>query len=359
MLASSALLFASGCSNLHRKDAATARIESDGEYVGNSACAPCHAAEHKEHEGSRHATTLRSANRATLKELTPSTGVIPLAGYSLDEQNGNLTLGRHAVSQEQTQPLSLVLGSGKLGMTYVAVLNADSLLETKMSYFPPWHMWDTTPGQEVNVPGDAVFGRVHQGKMARMCIGCHSTTLPQNGLTPDPKFFGVGCESCHGPGRSHVLAMQSGNNSQTHMEKLGSLTATKLNALCGQCHRSLKDIDVDSPEVKLTNRFQPYALFRSACRQPGGEPLSCLSCHDPHTDVSTQLKQYEAVCLKCHSEPHTRGHTRGAEGKAPASCPINKTAGCIGCHMPAKRAFSLPSIPATMADHLIAIPARR
>ena len=358
VLASGVLIVAAGCSNPPKIGASTASIDKDGDFVGDSACAPCHAAEHNAHFGSRHATTLRAANRATLKDLTPPLGVVPLAGYSIEEQNGGLVLSRHAVSPEQIQPLSYVLGSGKLGMTYVSVLNADTLLETKMSYFPPWHVWDTTPGQEVNLPGDTIFGRIHPGKVAQMCIDCHSTTVAKASLTPDPKFFGVGCESCHGPGRSHVMAMQAGNTTQTHMEPLGSLSATKLNALCGRCHRSLKDVDVDSPEVKLTNRFQPYALFRSACRQPNGEPLSCLSCHDPHTNASTDIKKYEAVCLDCHSEQKTHNRAHSDQGKAAKLCPVNKAAGCIGCHMPPKKAFSLTSIPATMADHLIAIHAK-
>lgn len=358
-LSTGVLFVVAGCSRPSGPTAPAVLSAVDPRFAGNAACAPCHAAEFREHVRSRHATTLHSADRRSLGALMPPIGAVPLAGYALEEEQSGLALARRAVTPVQLQPVRLVLGSGKVGMTYVTPVGGDALLETKMSYFPSLQIWDTTPGQEVHVPGDTVFGRVHTGSAARHCIECHSTALPANGLMPDPAFFGVGCESCHGPGKAHITAMRAGDHANLHMENLGAWTPTRLNNLCGKCHRTVQNVDVESPEVDLTHRFQPYALLRSACRKPGGEPLSCLDCHNPHADASADNRVYEANCLTCHSVEKARRAATHSAGMAIRSCPVNSKTGCIACHMRSKRAFSLTSIKATMVDHLISVPRKQ
>ena len=278
---------------------------SDVLYVGNDACKTCHSNEYKMHHGSFHDTTMRHATPTDLGIFLPPKGVIPLAGYRLGQSGDALAIQRNSPDSPvaQSQILDMVLGSGKLGMTYVSCTKDDGLMEIGMSYFPPYKLWEVTPGQEVHLATDKPFGRDHLKSDARMCITCHSTLLPTegNGVEPEAKFFGVGCESCHGPGKSHVESMSLGKPETAPMAKLGKLTPTKLNELCGKCHRNAANVDLDSPEVSLTHRFQPYALQRSSCRTSKNEPLSCLNCHNVHSDASKDIKQYETVCLTCHS----------------------------------------------------------
>lgn len=327
-------------------------------FVGNEACAECHATQFKSHHGSRHDLTMHSATRSALGSMTPKPGVVPLAGYALEEQGDALSVVRESLdsTKPETRPLQLVMGSGKVGLTFLSLLSADTMLETRMSYFPNEHIWDLTPGQEVKRAGDVPFGRLHTDATARHCISCHAITVPEHSLQPEPRLYGVGCEACHGSGREHIDAMQAQKYDEPHMEDLGKLSPTKLNHLCGRCHRNVEDVDVRTPDSNQTHRYQPYALVRSACRTKTGEPLSCLSCHNAHTDVSTDRKKYEDACLACHAKPGTV-HTTPADPYARHSkvCPVNATTGCITCHMRPKRLFPETTITAALADHFISI----
>ena len=355
-LSTAALLLTAGC----HEDKATPAIgltskKADSDFLGNNACADCHQKEFRLHHGSRHDTTMHAANRESLGALAPPLGVIPLAGYTLDEQNGHLLVTR-SVPTERSQTLDYVLGSGKIGMTFITILGMNALMEGHMSYFPHQQIWEVTPGQEEQLPDDDVFGRGNSPVLARRCLGCHSTTLPTTDLKIDPHFFGVGCESCHGPGRKHVEAIRVGNLKAAGMEKLDTWSGSRLNELCGTCHRNPKDVDPASIAATETHRFQPYALQRSACRTANGEPLSCLRCHDPHTDVSTDIRKYEAACLQCHATGAHPAGNKAADGPQGKVCPVNASYGCIGCHMRPKKAFAKTDIAATMVDHLISKP---
>lgn len=335
---------------------------SDPSFVGNEACKPCHASEFTAHHLGAHDSSLHAATTESLGKLLPEIGVIPLGGYRLEKDGQALRLVRDSggSSAIQSQNLDFVLGSGSVGMTYVSLVSDDRLMETRMSYFPTYKMWDITPGQEVHANGDSPFGREHPAEESRKCIGCHSTTLPIKGIRPERRFLGIGCESCHGPGKEHIVAATSGKSGDLHMARLGALTPSKLNEMCGKCHRTANNVDVDSPEVNLTHRFQPYALMRSACRTKANEPLSCLYCHDPHTNVSKDTKRYETVCLACHTAHGTVStlvaSITAADVRQSKVCPVNASRGCIECHMRPKALFPLTSIPAKMADHLITPP---
>src|SRR5687768_11642568 len=90
----------------------------ESQYVGNAACAECHAEAFTAHKGSRHDLTLRPVSRESLGEIAPPTGTVPLAGYSVEEQGGKFVLARQ-FPEKESLPLDLVIGSGKSGMTYV------------------------------------------------------------------------------------------------------------------------------------------------------------------------------------------------------------------------------------------------
>ncbi len=341
------------------KDKIAAQAEL--EYIGNDACRPCHEAEFASHHLSRHDTTMHPALCSALGKLTPPTGIVPLGGFSVNRDADSLVVKRDTGGQGGvlSRKLDLVLGSGKLGMTYISLFNNDSLMETRMSYFPAYKMWDITPGQEARASTDTPFGRVQSNTPARLCLSCHASSIPEKGIAVQSNQIGVGCEACHGPGRAHVAAMRSGKSSDVHINRLSTLTPTQLNEVCGRCHRNSRDVDLTTIEAEQTHRFQPYALIRSQCRTKGNEPLSCIYCHNPHTDASKDSEKYDQVCLACHSA-HTGnaqpGTLKAAETVKGKLCPINKTQGCVGCHMRPRIAFPETSVTATMADHLIVPP---
>jgi len=90
------------------------------------------------------------------------------------------------------------------------------------------------------------------------------------------------------------------------MEKIGQWSATRIDALCARCHRSINDVALDQYDASNTARFQPYGLEQSPCFQKSGGKLSCITCHDPHSDASTDRRYYEKICLTCHSAASTQ-----------------------------------------------------
>ena len=308
------------------------------EFVSNAVCAQCHPDESESHRHSRHAITLNALSQESLGKLTPPVGPIPGTGFVLQKSGTQFTVSVPAQSH-QIVPLTFAVGSGKTGVTYVALVEDEKLAEFRMSYFPSKRKWYITPGQE-RLASDSL-GKVHSQANAQRCLLCHSVTLPPEKSLPEKRFFGVGCESCHGPGGAHIKGGP--------MEKLGRLSATRLNTLCGKCHGTREDVEAAHLPKDVTNRMQTYGLMESKCFQKSPDTLSCLTCHAPHDSARTEVKHYEAVCVKCHSASVTSSQR---------SCPVNPKEKCIGCHMPARKALSGSDIPMTMADHKIQRPGK-
>lgn len=368
-------------------------------FVGNMACAPCHAQAFRDHQHSRHAVTLHLASRADLGRLAPRPAPLPGGKARVEQAPDGDGYKVVIPATGRAGPLQYVLGSGKSGMTYVTLMGSH-LFEMRASYFPGEGKWKVTPGQEAGV-GGAAMGADHSGEEARQCIACHAVTLPDNSNTPEKRFFGVGCESCHGAGGRHVAAMQTGAGSagDIRMARLGQWDARRLNELCGKCHRNADAVDASpdaTPDLSVTSRFQPYALMLSRCFKESGSRLSCAACHNPHQNTSRNQQVYEAVCLNCHtgkqvvgtepetgkqaasllkvgkttrepSETETKQDVAGTKHMAPPHaaasarvsvpkvCPVNARTGCIGCHMPRKQVMSTALIGTTAPDHFIRV----
>ncbi len=341
-----ALLLAAGCSRLPPAPA----IVSTARFVSDAACAGCHAAEFRAHQASNHMKTLRLMDAASLKGLAPDDGLIPPTHVALARQGDGFAYRRDD-RDEKAESLSLAFGSGKNGMTYVRVVGPQSLFELRMSYFPRLKKWFVTPGQAIGQDDQA--GHLHEGAFAGKCVSCHAVTRTAPSLLPERRFFGVGCEVCHGPGSDHVAAMQKGDLKHSGIEKMATWSATRLNLLCAKCHRGPNDVDASGAEARMTNRFQPFGLMNSVCFQKSGDSLSCIACHAPHDNATKNQKIYEAACLKCHSMQPEAVAFAASKHFDVRVCPVNARDKCVGCHMKTRRVFTNQDIPTSMADHLI------
>ena len=310
------------------------------EFVGNAACQPCHAAEFTSHQKSRHMSTLHDATPAALGSLAPALGVTP-GGIALTQEGAGLAVKMAKKSGTQTVPLAFVLGSGKTGMTFLALLEQGSA-EIFQSYFPNQKKWHTTPGQQDYAHGS--LGRPYDESTTRHCLGCHTVTLPLDSLKPERRFYGVGCEACHGPGSRHVAAKQQGRKTDdSRLRQFDRSSGKAVNELCGRCHRTATDLATMDPREKAsTQRFQPFGLSLSKCFIQSKDQLTCVTCHNPHEDASTDQRRYEKTCLSCHSSPRK-------------TCPVNTTEKCVSCHMPTRAVFPGSPLPNQMADHFIKI----
>lgn len=309
-------------------------------YVGNAACKPCHPTEFESHARSRHMQTLHAATPEALQALAPPLGPTP-GGIAFLKQEERLAV---KTVSGQVVALDFALGSGKAGMTFLTLLENGSKgsAEIYQSYFPRFQVWHPTPGQQGLPKGG--LGRVHDESVTRHCLSCHAVTLPLDTPRPEPRFFGVGCEACHGPGSRHVEAKQQGRITENaRLRALHPESGKAMNELCGRCHRTAADLEkMDARERQSTQRFQPYGLSLSACFKESGDKLTCVTCHNPHEDASKDEKRYEKICLSCHTTPKK-------------ACPVNPKEKCIGCHMPTRPVFPGSPLPNAMADHYIRV----
>lgn len=324
-------------------------------YTGNDACAPCHPTEFKSHQASHHQMALRPVTRAALGDLLPPVGRINNSQYSLVEQDGRFYFEVDppgSPDKYQLWPLDFAFGSGVMGVSYVSMLEGRNVVEMKMSYFPAEHRWRVTPGQTMG--NEAAAGNLGNLAQSRRCLGCHIIAMSKNTSVPRPEFYGVGCESCHGPGREHIAAVKNGSK-DIQMADLKHLGATETNTLCGKCHRTAEDV-VGTPRESMTFRFQPYGLMKSRCFLESGDRLSCQNCHDAHANVAKDVTVYERACLTCHGGSQIGPSAAATQGHGKV-CPVNPTTGCIPCHMPQRDVLSTRDghLGMSMTEHLIAV----
>jgi hypothetical protein len=333
-------------------------------YAGEAACMECHPGPAALQRRSGHSRTLRPAERISLVSWLNGKSVsdptFPDVRWSYHVRDDRLSVERTAQDRTESLALDYAVGSGKHGVTFVAISgdenrSAISGIEHRFSYFPDGPRLAITPGQEHSKrfrrPGDTsetvAFGVAMGPDHLRQCFGCHATWIspvPQSRLGASDLIPNVSCERCHGPGRAHVDAARRGETELTM--RLGNDRGeawVEVN-LCGECHRLPRVVSGSSlrPDNPGIVRFQGVGLSMSACYANGQGGLRCTTCHDPHDRASSDLTHYEAVCLSCHRP--------AASQKA---CPVSPAANCIGCHMPRREV----SGNGAFTDHWIRKPA--
>jgi hypothetical protein len=348
------MLLTSGCAPGKRNGAPQGPDSLVNAFVGDGSCVECHAKEFDEHRATNHALTLRPADRKSLGDLAPLDLEKPSSELIVRREGERYTMARKGVAAAK-RTLDYALGSGKTGLTFISVDGPDQITELRMSSFPKARKWYVTPGQEQDV--DDAVGREHKGASARKCIQCHATTLAEGTVHAEPKFMGVGCESCHGPGKLHIEAAKRKGSTNLHMADLKTFGGNAVNDLCGKCHRTAADVPLFGADATSTHRFQPYGLSMSPCFKKSGDKMTCMTCHNPHTNASTDHRYYEAVCLACHTPAGAATPPVPKDVRVTpvfgGVCPVNAKEKCVGCHMPARKVLPFSDVPVKMADHLI------
>jgi len=232
------------------------------------------------------------------------------------------------------------IGSGRRGRSYLFAVDG-FLFESPVNWYADRQVWDMAPAYgnaseiPMNLPAFA------------SCLHCHVSGMqpPAPGTenryaTPPFSNSGVICERCHGPGAAHTKGGAIVNPAK--------LDATRRDQVCMQCHlegkaaieqpgrhvydfqpgQQLSDYiryfvfaDQQGPGLGAVSQFE--ALAQSVCKKKSGDAMSCMSCHDPHSEPSAaeRVSYYRQKCLACHGAKFGTTHHSDQPD-------------CIACHMP-------------------------
>ena len=244
-------------------------------------------------------------------------------------------------------PIRWAMGaSSALGQTYI-LEREGKFYESRMSWFRKLNTLAPTLGQQTSHPANLneAAGRLLSHDETLRCFGCHATdAVSGQQLALDKMNPGVQCGHCHEAIDAHLANLVKGSGKPVvpaGLARLRDLGAEQAANFCGRCHRTWSEI-VARQDYSVNNvRFQPYRLWGSLCYDPDDARISCVACHDPHTQVSTQPADYDAKCQACHG---------GGKAKAKA-CRVSKN-DCTSCHMPKTE---IPGAHASFTDHRIRI----
>jgi hypothetical protein len=329
-------------------------------YVGSRVCSKCHPSIYESFSRTDMGHSISEITPELLKTIPTSASifdpklnrhfeVFPRDNHLYQSEYETTVDGKDAF--RETRKLEWIIGSGENGSGAI-VKQGDYLFEAPLSFYARPHRWALSPGYEF---GDYGFNR----PVLPGCIACHSGQPDPigNGRFQEPPFaeIAVGCENCHGPGRSHVAAAQMGSplGSLTNPAKLSLWLADNI---CMSCHQTgdarvlqagkryrdfrpgteLDDtlsiflVPFGRQSAPKDDLLEHYLSMRfSRCYLKSGGRLGCITCHDPHMQPSQQdaPAYFRQKCLACHTDKSCALPLSLRQHKAPPD-------DCAGCHMP-------------------------
>lgn len=333
-------------------------------YVGNEACAGCHASIYNSYRQ----TPMAHASGPATEDLQPTSFVHAKSDvhYRIYSEDGKVWLsfersGDPAVSGKRQ--LLYFIGSGHRGRTYLFSVDG-FVFESPINWYAGRKLWDMAPAYNearqipLNLPAYT------------SCLQCHTSGMqsPIKGSEneyPTPLFTqnGVGCERCHGPGAVHArdAVLLKGASILNPVK----LPAAQRDSICMQCHlegnvaieragrhaydfrpgdilddyvRHYVLVGDQSSGVGANSQFE--ALAQSACKKKSGDVMSCMSCHDPHSSppAGERSAYFRGKCLACHGAAFgARHHPENTD--------------CTACHMPSSLSVDIAHTEVT--DHRI------
>ena len=351
----------------------------ENHLVGDAACVRCHAEVSATYAHTSHHLTSQLPSASTiLGTFTAPQNLLVISAPSGAETGDEARLsfkmearpdGFYQTAQAdlgdqhltRSERIDLVLGDGTRGQTYL-YWKQNSLFELPVSFWSKGRQWINSPGYR---DGTANFARHVNAR----CMECHATYISATSDDPQANTFdrnslrlGISCESCHGPGATHVAVQSAGPVVDDHsILNPAHFPRERQIDQCALCHNGTarqqlapafsykpgedlaryfapSTIDqVDAPDV---HGNQVGLLKRSACFR-GSPTMTCSTCHNTHAPERTAAAA-SSTCLQCHQVQ-----------SCPKAVHLGKTSSqqCVGCHMPMVQTNAIVSDTAGRTTH--------
>jgi hypothetical protein len=330
---------------------------SRSDFAGSDTCARCHrskAATQKE------TPMARAAMSTSLSDILHAHPLMVFGAgkyqYRIETGTSQSRYSVSAGSERLSFPLLWAFGTGRVGQSFLFKKENADFFEARVTYFERLGTLDFTPSRALLSPSgveEAMDRPVGQAEVLR-CFGCHATASSIGGYFDQAHLVpGVTCEACHGPGASHVKAMNADSTGASQEAKPAIFNSGHLNPadavdFCGACHGTWWDVKLAGVKGVSSARSAPYRLVTSKCWGKGDARLTCTACHDPHEQLQTDAAAYDRACLKCHAGSLGSSKTVNRDRSA---CPV-ATSRCTSCHMVK---VYVPEMHDNFTDHRIRI----
>jgi hypothetical protein len=349
-------------------------------YVGDETCRSCHGDKVKTFFGTAHHLTSRQASADSIAGTFGSDANVlktsnPGLFFRMDKKDDDFfqtaIWGTPPYTTTRTEPIDLVIGSGRKGQTYL-YWTGDRLFQLPVSYWIELGQWVNSPGYR---DGVANFNR----PVISRCLECHASYAdslegpqPNNRYKMTSVVLGISCERCHGPGREHVARHRSGSTdiSARWIVNPARLPRDREVEVCAQCHAghgkplaapfsyvsgerldAYLELDRPDPKSKIDVHGNQVALLqRSRCYQSSAK-MTCSTCHNVH-ESQRDAAAFSSRCLACHTNKNC-----GMYSKMGDKIALN----CIDCHMPVQQSNAIVSdsngkqISAQVRNHWIKV----
>jgi hypothetical protein len=389
------------------RDAELPTPRADG-FVGSSSCRACHPEAHASWHASWHRTMTQAVEPATVladfdgRRLPHADGEhaverrgdefwvwMPDANFLLARATGGPAAVAPAAPM-QWQRVVMSTGAHNMQLYWVSADPGRRLVAFPFTWLVEARTW---------VANESTLLRPHEPHVVyswnEVCLQCHAVAgapeMSESRVETEVAELGIACESCHGPGQSHVQAQRNPvRRYALHLrgESLDiidprRLTGAASSEICGQCHSASVFADhaawlgrgsdyragadlheaarvvrhplhadlpwldelLDEDPDYLATRFWGDGMIRVSGREYNGllespcrsDPeFGCLSCHQMHGDSpDDQLQDIarfddDRQCTQCH-ESWTNADALTAHTRHAAASSGSR---CVNCHMP-------------------------
>jgi len=328
--------------------AAETKKAANGTFVGSETCRKCHPTEFKSWKGTFHSKMVQKKEDGILKDV--------VAKWSTDGANPGPTTGNVTGKPFTMQDVELVVGS---------------------NWKQRFLVKDETTGgyQFLNKQFNRMSGKWegygNKNDWDTMCATCHTTgyrLTSYDEANPQAQKaqwseLNVGCESCHGPGASHVKS-----RSKKDIWSFAGKSKEEQSRACGYCHIRIDNERYksaqgnpreDLPAPKVGDSYKTgddwTKWYPEQAVMPGIQPedkidadykgdlkglflkddtakamgaydaakhhqqyqefiqsrhykegiASCVDCHSGHASKKSAMKEPAASCAKCHDASFT------------------------------------------------------